>query len=76
MISTLRQIDLDCALARTLREREFQGRVAAMAQSEAEARQLRESGADEIFRPFHDAAEHAANFIASACQAPDAERAR
>ena len=72
VVSTLRQVDLDRALARTLRKRGFPGRVAVMAQSEAEAMRLRESGADEIFRPFHDAAEHAAGFIAAACLVGDA----
>lgn len=67
VVSTFRQFDLDRSLVRTLRQLGFRGRVAVMSHTASESAQLRELGADDIFRPFHDAAEHAAGFIAAAC---------
>jgi len=67
VVSTLRQHDLDCRLIVALRKQGFTGRVAVLAHSEAEAVVLRSVGADEVFHPFRDAADHAANWLAQAC---------
>ena len=67
VVSTMRQFELDRAVVEAVRRLDFPGSVAVMAETEASASHLRELGADEIFRPFHDAAEHAAGFIAAAC---------
>jgi len=67
VVSTLRQHDLDRGLIRTLRKLDFAGCVAVMANSGDEAARLRELGADVVFQPFQDAAEHAAGWLTRAC---------
>ncbi|WP_219339720.1 cation:proton antiporter [Luteimonas salinisoli] len=68
VISTLRDPEVDRSLVRSLRELGFAGRVAATAHSEDEASRLRDVGADDIFRPFRDAADHAAERIVASCR--------
>jgi len=67
IVSTLRDREVDRNLATLLRRQGFTGKLALTAHSGVEASWLQEAGADEIFHPFRDAAEHAAGKLAEAC---------
>jgi voltage-gated potassium channel Kch len=64
VISTLRGLDADLAVIAALRGAGYEGRIAVTAHSDDEAERLRHAGADEIFQPLHNAADHAANWLA------------
>jgi len=53
------------ALIQALRAAGFEGRIAVTSHVDAEAEALREAGADLIFEPFQDAADRAAELLAS-----------
>ncbi len=65
VVSTLREPDTNSALAQSLREHGFAGRLALTAHSEADAHLLQSAHAHAtILRPFHNAADFAADHIA------------
>ncbi|MEX0958538.1 MAG: cation:proton antiporter family protein [Burkholderiales bacterium] len=64
VVSTLPEAHLNAALIQNLRRLGFRGRVALTAHTEYAASQLREAGAQIVLRPFHDAADFAAEHIA------------
>jgi hypothetical protein len=68
IVSTLRDRDIDRDLAKLLRRQGFEGRLALTAHTGTEAGWLQEAGADDVFQPFQDAAEHAAAYVAEACR--------
>lgn len=68
VVSSLRTLELDRSVVAALRKLGFAGRIAILADSQAHEAELRRLGADDIFRPFHDAAGHAAGFIAASCR--------
>ncbi len=68
-ISTLRHIEVDLQLVRALRRHGFRGRILVTAAEEADRAALRAAGADEVFLPYHDAAEFAARRVLEALHA-------
>ncbi|HRQ63288.1 MAG TPA: cation:proton antiporter [Xanthomonadaceae bacterium] len=68
VVSTMRDIELDISLIKSLRRHGFRGKVAATAQRTEDGRRLLEAGADEILLPFDDAADYAARRVAQAMQ--------
>ncbi len=65
VVSTLREVDVNISLAHALRHHGFRGKLALTAHTEEDARRLRAAHAHaNILRPFHDAADFAAQRIA------------
>ncbi len=65
VVSTLPQIEINLALLDALRRHGFAGRIALTAHSERDARRLTDAGVDKVLMPFDDAADFAANTIAT-----------
>ncbi|MGH8678356.1 MAG: NAD-binding protein, partial [Burkholderiales bacterium] len=66
VVSTLREVDVNISLAHALRHHGFHGKLALTAHTEEDAKRLRAAHAHtEILRPFHDAADFAAQQIAT-----------
>jgi len=60
VVSALSDAGVNCALMVALRAHGYTGRVAVAAHSEADARVLKQAGAEKVFHPYKDAADHAA----------------
>jgi Kef-type K+ transport system membrane component KefB len=74
VVSTIPHADASIALVRALRERRFAGRIAVSARHDGDLPRLRELGADALFLPLADAANHAANELDRADRAAPGPR--
>ena len=63
VISTLRRPQADVALTRALRHHGYRGRIAVASHGPEDVAALSQAGADELLRPFADAATAAADAI-------------
>lgn len=63
LVSTLRERQQDDDLIQQLRRLGYRGRIAVTAYTLADRQRLAEAGADMVFLPFHDAADHAARTL-------------
>jgi len=63
VVSSLPEADLNRALVAALRHHGYRGRVALTAHAEHDARALKQAGADRVFHPYADAADHAADTL-------------
>ena len=63
VVSTLPDVEVNLVLMHALREHGYQGKVAAVAHTEREGRNLEELGFDQVFYPYLDAADFAAEVI-------------
>jgi Trk K+ transport system NAD-binding subunit len=63
LVSTIRDRDLNLNLLRTIKEKNFRGRVALTARWETEAEAFLRAGADLVLRPYADAAEQAVEIL-------------
>ena len=69
IVSTMRDRELSLALMRLLRDAGYAGRIAVTAAGPADVEALRYAGANEVLRPFTDAAEQAAETLTGAVYA-------
>ncbi len=63
VVSSLPEADVNRALVAALRHHGYDGRVALAAHDEEDARALKQAGADRVFHPYADAADHAADTL-------------
>lgn len=61
VVSTLSDANINHALIAALRAHGYTGRVAVAAHNEADAHGLKKAGAEQVFHPYFDAADHAAD---------------
>jgi len=66
VVSTVRSKEINLAMLRQLKHRDYAGKVALTATNQEEAALFEESGAQVVFRPFTDAAEQAADALTHA----------
>lgn|SRR5690606_20573817 len=72
VVSCLRDPGLDLQLTGHLRRQGYEGAIAVTAHSRREGERLVAAGADTVFLPFHDAADHAAQRIGEMLARPHA----
>ncbi|HQT35093.1 MAG TPA: cation:proton antiporter [Thiobacillus sp.] len=63
VVSTLPDANINRALIAALRAHGYTGRVAAAAHNEADADALKQAGAEQVFHPYYDAADYAAEML-------------
>ena len=66
IVSTVRDPIMNLALLQLLRQRDFNGKIAVTAESEAQARIYREAGVEAVLEPLRDAAEQAVDSLTQA----------
>lgn len=66
VVSTVRDRDLNLALQKALKNRNFPGKVVLTSSNEDEAEDFLEAGADAVLRPFADAADLAVEYLLEA----------
>ncbi len=59
IVSSVHEISINLSLLHGLRDHSYQGRVAVTARNPADAKQLRQAGADQVLVPYADAAAEA-----------------
>ncbi len=68
VVSTLSDVAINCALMAALRAHGYTGQVAVAVHNEADAHLLKEAGAKQVFHPYYDAADYAAEMLQNALQ--------
>jgi hypothetical protein len=72
VVSTLPRVDTSRHLVAALREWEFTGEVALLANSDADAERLSDTGATIILKPYRDAARAGVDLILNHADSPNA----
>lgn len=68
IVSTLSDVDINRALIAALRAHGYTGQVAVAAHNEADAHLLKKAGAKQVFHPYYNAADYAAEMLQRALQ--------